>query len=148
MHFHISIWIFCTLFACLVFDDLLQSICFQMFCSLLSKTRNHYVVGYDCVDIFYIKFRFCETCAVTKSGLLQKQASWRKSVEFRIISFCQCLYLWTFCLNLNLLLKGIWFSYNTRFNSQIRHLFQFNSFLPLFIEGVRTLVLKERGGSW
>ena len=38
LYFHISIQIFCNLFICEVFDGLLQSICFQMFCSKHSIT--------------------------------------------------------------------------------------------------------------
>ena len=68
--FHISIRIFCTLFICLVFDGLLQLIYFRMCCSKHSITfENMYLLScwFHCVDIFYIKFRFCETCTATSS---------------------------------------------------------------------------------
>ena len=64
----ISIWIFCTQFICLAFDGLLQSIFFRMFCSKHSITLGKtYLISYrfHCVDIFYIKFRVCETFIVT-----------------------------------------------------------------------------------
>ena len=70
LYFHISIRIFCALFICLVFDGLLQLIYFRMFCSKHSITfENMYLLScwFHCVDIFYIKFRFCETYTVTSS---------------------------------------------------------------------------------
>ena len=55
--FPYSIRIFCNLFICLVFDGLLQSICFWMFCSKHSITFDTYLLScqFHCVDIFYIK---------------------------------------------------------------------------------------------
>ena len=72
LHFHILIRIFCNLFLCLVFDVLLQSICFRMFCSKHSITFDTYLLScrFHCVDIFYIKFRPCETFAVVNSGAI------------------------------------------------------------------------------
>ena len=46
LYFHISIRIFCNLFICLVFDGLLQSIYFRMFCSKYSITFDTYLLGY------------------------------------------------------------------------------------------------------
>ena len=45
LYFHISIRIFCNLFICLVFDGLLQSIYFRMFCSKYSITFDTYLLG-------------------------------------------------------------------------------------------------------
>ena len=72
LHFHISIRIFCNLFLCLVFDGLLQSICFRMFCSKHSITFDTYLLScrFHCVDIFYINFRSCETFTITNSGAI------------------------------------------------------------------------------
>ena len=69
LHFHISIRIFCNLFICLVFDGLLQSICFRMFCSKHSITFDTYLLScrFHRVDIFYINFRSCETLTITNS---------------------------------------------------------------------------------
>ena len=61
LYFPISISIFCTqLIFWYLFDGLLQSICFRMFCSKHSITfENTYLVScwFHCVDILYIKFR-------------------------------------------------------------------------------------------
>ena len=68
LYFGISIWILCTQFICLVFDGLLQSICFRMFSSKHSITlENTYLIScwFPCVDKLCIKFRFCETFTVT-----------------------------------------------------------------------------------
>ena len=72
LYFHISIRIFCNLFICLVFDDLLQSICFWMFSSKHSITFDTYLLScrFYCVDIFYINFRSCETFTITNSGAI------------------------------------------------------------------------------
>ena len=72
LYFHISIRIFCNLFICLVFDGLLQSICFRMFCSKHSITFDTYLLScrFHCVDIFYINFRSCETFTITNSGAI------------------------------------------------------------------------------
>ena len=72
LYFHISIPVFCTLFICLVFDGLLQSIYFRMFCSKHSITfENMYLISswFHYVDIFCIKLRCCETYAITSSVL-------------------------------------------------------------------------------
>ena len=55
---------------CLVFNSLLQSICFRMICSKHSITFDAYLLScwFHCVDIFYIKFRSCETFTVTNFG--------------------------------------------------------------------------------
>ena len=57
---------------CLVFDGLLQSIYFRMFCSKHSITFDTYLLScrFHCVDIFYINFRSCETFTVTNSGAI------------------------------------------------------------------------------
>ena len=72
LYFHISVRIFCNLFICLVFDGLLQSIYFRMFCSKHSITFDTYLLScrFHCVDIFYINFRSCETFTVTNSGAI------------------------------------------------------------------------------
>ena len=68
LYFHISIWIFCTLLICFVFDGLLQSIYFRMFSSKHSITFDYLLSCWShCCDIFYIKFRFCESYTVTNS---------------------------------------------------------------------------------
>ena len=62
LYFSISISIFSTqLIFWYLFDGLLQSICFRMFCSKHSITfENMYLVScwFHCVDILYIKFRW------------------------------------------------------------------------------------------
>ena len=72
LYFHISIRIFCNLFICLVFDGLLQSIYFRMFCSKYSITFDTYLLScqFQFADIFYINFRSCETFTVTNSGAI------------------------------------------------------------------------------
>ena len=45
LYFRISIGIFCNLFICLVFDVLLQSIYFRMFCSKHSVTFDTYLLS-------------------------------------------------------------------------------------------------------
>ena len=72
LYFHISIRIFCNLFICLVFDGLLQSICFRMYCSKHSITFDMYQLScrFYCVVIFYINFRSCETFIITNSGAI------------------------------------------------------------------------------
>ena len=69
LYFHISIRIICNLFICLVFDGLLQSICFRMFCSKHSITFDTYLLScrFYRVDIFYINFGSRETFTVTNS---------------------------------------------------------------------------------
>ena len=46
LYFHISIRIFCNLFICLVFDDVLQSIYFRMFCFKHSITFDTYLLSF------------------------------------------------------------------------------------------------------
>ena len=72
LYFHISIWIFCNLFICVVFDGLLQSTCFWMFCSKHSITFDMYLLSYrfHCIDILNKNFRSCETFTVTNSGAI------------------------------------------------------------------------------
>ena len=84
LSFHISILIFCTLFISLVFDSLLQSIYFQMFCSNNSITsENMYPLScwFHCVDIFWIKYGFGETGTATNSMtrilLIETQSNFR-----------------------------------------------------------------------
>ena len=57
---------------CFVFDGLLQSIYFRMFCSKHSITFGTYLLScrFHCVDIFYINLRSCETFRVTNSGAI------------------------------------------------------------------------------
>ena len=69
-YFHIAILIFRTLFICLVFRGLLQSLYFQKLCTKHSITfENMWILScwFHCVDVFYIKFRFGETHRVTNS---------------------------------------------------------------------------------
>ena len=72
LYFHISIQIFCNLFSYFVFDGLLQSIYFQMFCSKHSIIFDTYLLSgrFHYVDLFYINFRSCETFTVTNSGAI------------------------------------------------------------------------------
>ena len=72
LYFHISIRLFCNLFICLVFDGFLQSIYFRIFCSKHSITFDTYLLScrFYWVDIFYIRFRSCETFTVTNSGAI------------------------------------------------------------------------------
>ena len=83
---HISIGIFCNLFICLVFDGLLQSICFRMVCSKHSITFDTYLLNcrFHCVDIFYINVRSCETFTITNSG----------AILFYWLKYCLTLELW------------------------------------------------------
>ena len=70
LYFSFLFRIICTMFICLVVDGLFQSICFRMFCSEQSITfENTYLLDclFHCVEMFYIKFRFCETFTVTNS---------------------------------------------------------------------------------
>ena len=65
-----SIYIFCTLFICILFDGLLWSIYFWKFCSKQSITfEKTYLLScwLHSVDIFYIKFRFSQALRVIKS---------------------------------------------------------------------------------
>ena len=57
---------------CLVFDGLLQSIYFRIFCSKHSITFDTYLLScrFYCVHIFYINFRSRETLTVTNSGAI------------------------------------------------------------------------------
>ena len=72
LYFHITIRIFCNLFIFLVFDGLLQSICFRIFCSKHSITFDTYLLScqFHCLVICYINFRSCETFTVTNSGAI------------------------------------------------------------------------------
>ena len=72
LYFHISIRMFCNLFICLVFDGLLQSIYFWIFCSKHSIAFDTYLLSYrfHCVDIFDINFRSCETFTLKYSGTI------------------------------------------------------------------------------
>ena len=79
---------------CLVFDGLLQSIYFRMFCSKYSITFDTYLLScrFHCVDIFYIKFRSCETFTVTNSGaiiLLIETLSYFRAIKCRFILYLQ-----------------------------------------------------------
>ena len=62
--------IFCTLVICFVFDGLLYLVYFRTFCSQKSiPFEKTYLLScwFHCVDIFYIKCRFCETLSVINS---------------------------------------------------------------------------------
>ena len=82
---------------CLVFDGLLQSISFRMFCSKHSITFDTYLLScrFHCVDIFYINFRSCETFAITNSGailLLIERLSNLRSVNVDLSYTCKCMF--------------------------------------------------------
>ena len=101
MHFHISIRIFCNLFIHLVFDGLLQSVCFRMFCSKHSITFDIYLLccRFHYVHIFYIKFRSCETFKVTNFGarlLLIETLSNFRAIECWFILYLQ-MYVLGWC---------------------------------------------------
>ena len=69
----------CTLFICFVLDNLLQSICFQMFCSKVSIAfENTYILSclFHCADIPYIEFRSCKffTVITSEAKLLLTEA--------------------------------------------------------------------------
>ena len=57
---------------CLVFDSLLQSIYFRMFCSKQTITFDTYLIScrFHYAYIFYINFRSCETFTVTNAGAM------------------------------------------------------------------------------
>ena len=88
LHFYNLIRTFCTQFICLVFDGLLESICFRMFCF-----KNTYLLSCccHCVEIFYIKFRFCETFTVT--NFVTRILLIETLFNFRTIKCCVTLYL-------------------------------------------------------
>ena len=93
--FRISVWIFCTLFICLVFSGLFRSTCFQMFCSKHSITfENTYLIScwFHCIEKLCIKFRFCETFTVTNfvTGILLIETM----PKFRIINLIQDWHFW------------------------------------------------------
>ena len=78
LYFHISIWIFCILFICLVFDGLLLSIYSRMSCSKHSiafENTHLLICWFYCTDIVYKKFVFCETFTVTTLQTLQSVVS-------------------------------------------------------------------------
>ena len=103
LFFHISIRIFYTLFICLVFDGLLKLIYFRMFCSKHSITfENMYLLScwFHCVDIFYIKFRFCETyiatSSVTRNVLIETLSNFRTTkcwftryLDIHVLGLCK-----------------------------------------------------------
>ena len=94
VYFHISIRIFCNLFICLVFDGLLQSIYFRMFCIKHSIIFDTYLLScrFHCFDIFYINFRSSQTFTITNSGailLLIETLSNFGTTEYRFIIYLQ-----------------------------------------------------------
>ena len=72
LYFQISIRIFRNLFIWFVFDGLLQSIFFRMFCSKHSISFDTYLLicRFHYVDLFYINFRSCETFIITNYGAI------------------------------------------------------------------------------
>ena len=99
-YLHISILTFCTLFICFVLDGLLQSICFRIFCSKHSITFNNtYRLScwFHCVEIFYIKFRFCELFTVINS--VNRILLIETLYKFRIIKCWFTLYLHAFSIH-------------------------------------------------
>ena len=94
LYFHISIRIFCNLFICLVFDGLLQSICFRMFCSKHSITfENTYPLSwwFQFVDKLRVKSRLYETLTVT--NFMTRILLIETLSSFRTINYCFTLYL-------------------------------------------------------
>ena len=98
LHLHISIRIFCmySVNFCFVFHGLLQSNCFQMFCSKHSITfENTYLLScwFHCVDIFYINLRFSETFTIINS--VNRIALTETQFKFRTIKcwFTLCLHM-------------------------------------------------------
>ena len=94
LYFHISIRIFCNLFICLVFDGLLQSICFRMFCSKHSIFfENTYLIScwFHCADELCIKFRFYETFTVI--NVVTRILLFETLSNFRTIKCCFTPYL-------------------------------------------------------
>ena len=51
---------------------MLLSICFRMFCPKRSIAFDTYQLScrFHCVDIFYVKFRSCESFTVANSGAI------------------------------------------------------------------------------
>ena len=88
-HFNLNV---CFQFICLVFDGLLQSICFRTFCSKHSITfENTYPIScwFHCVDELSIRFyeTFTVTNFVTRILLIETLSN------FRTIKCCFALYL-------------------------------------------------------
>ena len=101
--------ILCTLFICFVLDGLLQSICFRMFCSIHSITfENTYLLSpwFHCVDIFYIKFWFCETFTVINS--VTRTLLIETLCKFRTIKCCFTIYLHRYVLGLYKFKYFVW----------------------------------------
>ena len=83
-----------THFISLVFDGLLQSVCFWMFCSKHSITsENNYLLScwFHCVDILCIRFRFCETFTVT--DVVSRILLTETPSNFKTLKCCFTLYL-------------------------------------------------------
>ena len=106
--------LFVCLFVCLLFNGLLQSICYRMFSSKHSITfEKTYLLScwFDCVDIFYIKFRFCETFteinSVTRTLLIETLS------KFRTVKCWFTLYIHMYVLGL---CKFKCFVYSTKFS--------------------------------
>ena len=94
LYFRISIWIFCNQFIFLVFDGLLQSIYFRMFCSKhLITLENTYLIScwFHWFDKHCIKFRFCDTFTVT--NFVTRILLIETLSNFRTIKSCFALYL-------------------------------------------------------
>ena len=70
-YLHISIRIFLTLFICFVLDGLCNRLVFRLFCSkhsiIFENTHLLLRCWFHCVEVFYIKFRLCETFTVINS---------------------------------------------------------------------------------
>ena len=88
--FRISVWIFCSQLICLVFSGLFRSTCFQMFSSKHSiPFENTYLIScwFHCIEKLCIKFRFCETFAVT--NFVTRILLIETMPKFRIINLIQ-----------------------------------------------------------
>ena len=90
LYFDISTQIFFNLFICFVFDGLLLSIRFWMFCSKHSITFDTYLLScrFHCVDIFYISFRSCETFTITNSPAIPLLTEALSNLSYS----CKCMF--------------------------------------------------------
>ena len=119
LYFHISIWIFCILFICLVFDGLLLSIYSRMSCSKHSiafENTHLLICWFYCTDIVYKKFVFCETFTVTTLQTLQSVVS----TSFQRGIYVMCfwgneVYLLRHCLTWDLLSVDLPHNYTCMF---------------------------------
>ena len=94
LYFLLLICVFCTQLICLVFDGLLQSNCFRMFCSKHSITfENMYRLScsFHRVDKLCVKLRLYETLTVT--NFMTRILFIETRSSFTTIKYCFILYL-------------------------------------------------------